>query len=112
MKFYQFLNVSHETNVSKGALFASIFNFGEFCENLDNIQCLDVHWSYRANLILIAGLDVLTEVMLKFQAFGTLRLVDWYIFTEIPNESNASIFSGVRVIRLFLQKELSSSKLR
>jgi len=26
---------------------------------------------------LVAGLEVLTDVMLKFQAFGTLRLIDW-----------------------------------
>ena len=85
MKFCEFLNVSRETNVWKGDLFASIFNFREYCENLDDIPCLDVHWSYRANLILVVGLDVLTEAMLKFQAFGTLRHVEWQIVTEITN---------------------------
>jgi len=76
MKFYQILNVSYETNVSKGALFASISNFGDYYENLDDIQYLNVHWRYRANLILFAGLEVLTKVMLKFLAFGKLRRID------------------------------------
>jgi hypothetical protein len=70
MKFYQFLNVSHKANVSNEAIFVRIFNFGEYCENLDDIQYFDVQLSYRTNLILVAGLEVLTDVMFKLQVLG------------------------------------------